>query len=228
MRHKVLIIILMIFSISIASATEILPLRWGYVNFAPFHYSENGKVIGSIAEKIDDIFKKSGIEYSSFELPNKRVKLYIEQGKVEFTTVIESFISNPNQFLKTEKPVYKINLGAICLKSTYQISSLDHLKTLQLILMSGYTYGHDSLLDAQHGFDITTSAKNHEDAIKALTYKRGDCVLGYQSPFLVEETKYPETHFYFYKINELPVYLYLNKKVPNADSIMQSINQYNQ
>lgn len=227
MRHNALIIILIFFSISFVSASQSLPLRWGYVNFAPYHYGEGRKVIGSIAEKIDDIFKKLGLEYSAYELPNKRAKLYIEQGKVDFTTVIESFISNPRLFLKTEKPVYKINLGAICLKNIYQISSLDHLKSLQLILISGYTYGQDSLFDAKNGYDIVMSAKNHEDAIKALTYKRGDCVLGYQAPFLVEEIKYPDTHFYFYKISELPVYLYLNKNVHDADSIMQAINQLN-
>lgn len=228
MLCKVLITALMIFSASFASASQILPLRWGYVDFAPFHYSENGQVVGSIAEKIDYIFKKAGLEYSALELPNKRAKLYIDQGKVEFTAVIESFITNPSLFLKSDQPVYNVNLGAICLNSTYQISSLDHLKNVQLIVMSGYTYGQDRLLDVNNGFDIAMSAKNHEDAIKALTYKRGDCVLGYQSPFLVEEIKYPETDFYFYKLSELSVYLYLNKEFPNAQGIMQVINQYNQ
>ena len=225
MRLNVLIKILTVFSISLMSAAESQPLKWGYVNFAPYHYSENNKVEGSIAKQVESIFKKAGIEYSAFELPNKRVKLYIEQGYIDFTTVIDSFISNPNLFLKSDLPIYKVNLGAICLKSTHQISSLDHLKNLQLILMSGYTYGQDRILDDNNGFDIAMSAKNHENAIKALTYKRGDCVLGYQSPFLVEEIKYPETDFYFYLINELPVYLYLNKNVPNAHSIMQTINE---
>ena len=211
MRLRVLIVILIIFSISLISAAKIPPLKWGYVNFAPYHYSENNKVKGSIAEEVDYIFKKAGIEYSAFELPNKRVKLFIEQGNIDFTTVIDSFISNPKLFLKSERPIYKVNLGAICLKSTHQISNLDQLKNLPLILMNGYTYGQDRILDESNGFDIAMSAKNHENAIKALTYNRGDCVLGYLSPFLVEEIKYPKTDFYFYLISELPVYLYLNK-----------------
>jgi ABC-type amino acid transport substrate-binding protein len=215
-------------TIPFASADEFQPLRWGYVEFPPYHYSENGKVVGAIAEKVDYIFKQTKIEYSAFVFPNKRVKLYIEKGEIDFTVVIDSFISDPSLFLKTEQPVYKIKLGAICLKNTHQINKLDDLKSLKLILMSGYTYGQDRVFDAKNGFNIAISASNHESAIKALAYKRADCVLGYQSPFLVEELKYPETHFYFYLINELPAYLYLFKNTPNAISIMKEINQYNQ
>jgi len=227
MRTSVLMALLMFFSKFSLATKDVQSLRWGYVNFAPFHYSEDNKVLGSIAEKIDYIFNKAGIEYSAIEFPNKRVKLYIEQGKIDFTAVIDSFISSPDQFLKTQRPVYTINLGAICLKNSHQISSLEHLKDFQLIVMSGYTYGQEKLIDNKNGFDIAMSAINHEKAIKALTYKRGDCVLGYQAPFLVEEIKYPKTNFYFYPIDALPVYLYLNKDVPNASSIMQVINQYN-
>ena len=215
-------------TVSFATADEIQPLKWGYVEFPPYHYSENGKVVGAIAEKVDYIFKQTKIEYAAFVFPNKRVKLYIENGEIDFTVVIDSFISNPNLFLKTEQPVYKIKLGAICLKNTHQINKLDDLKSLKLILMSGYTYGQERALDETNGFNIAISASNHESAIKALAYKRADCVLGYQSPFQVEELKYPETHFYFYLINELPTYLYLFKNIPNAKSIMQEINKYNQ
>jgi len=227
MRLSATITLLMFFSLSCLAGEKNQPLRWGYVNFAPYHSSENGDVVGSIAEKIDLLFKKAEIQYTASELPNKRVKLYIEQGDIDITAVIESFISSPELFFRSNLPVYTIKLGAICLRDNLQINSLEQLKKLEIILMSGYTYGHDKLLNDQNGFNIALSAKNHESAIKALIRKRADCVLGYMSPINVEALKYTEDNLYFYPIGELPVYLYLNKTVPNAINIMKSINQNN-
>ena len=227
MRHSWLVLLCILFSTSCFSAEKIQPLKWGYVEFPPYHYNDNGKVVGAIADKVDFILKQTQIEYSAFVFPNKRVKYYSENGEIDFTVVIDSFISNPSLFLKSEQPVYKIKLGAICLKSTHEIDSFDDLKKLKLILMSGYTYGQQSALDEKNGFNIALLASNHENAIKALAYKRAECVLGYHSPFLVEDLKYPETDFYFYLINELPTYFYLLKDIPNAELIIQKINQYN-
>ncbi|MGS2720305.1 hypothetical protein [Paraglaciecola aestuariivivens] len=210
-----------------ALASQSAKLKWGYVNFAPYHYSENGQVLGTIAEKVEHIFSQTGLSYSAYELPNKRTKLYIEQGKVDFTIVIDSFISTPEQFLKSQKPVYFIVLGAICNQDAWQIQTLDDLKARELILISGYTYGQQQALSKELGYTINMQAKNHADAIKALTYNRGECVLGYQAPFTVEEVKYPNDNFYFYQLNALPVYLYLNKNVQDSSAIMQIINQYN-
>ncbi|KTF17907.1 substrate-binding periplasmic protein [Pseudoalteromonas sp. H105] len=218
---------LAIFSSQNAYATEqSQALTWGYVNFAPYHYNDKGNVTGFIADHIKSIFKDSNLSFSAVELPNKRTKLYIENGKVDFSTVIESFISNPSDFLKSDLPVYHIILGAVCLKDTHEIKHIDDLKKTRLILLSGYTYGTDKQLDEKNGFNIELSAQNHDSAILALKYKRADCVLGYKSPTDVEKEKHPNLNLTFYKINEFPVYLFLNKKVVNATVIMDTINQH--
>ena len=70
-------------TIPFASADEFQPLRWGYVEFPPYHYSENGKVVGAIAEKVDYIFKQTKIEYSAFVFPNKtRQVIYRKREKL--------------------------------------------------------------------------------------------------------------------------------------------------
>lgn len=211
---------------NIAVPKQARELTWGYVNFAPYHYSENGIVTGVIADQLNEIFKNSNLSYSAVELPNKRTKLYIEQGRVDFSTVIESFITNSDYFLKSDLPIYNIVLGAVCLADSYKINNLEDLKPLRLILLSGYTYGTRKQLNEENGFNIELKAQNHYSAIKALQYKRADCVLAYQSPTLVETEKYPNLELTFYKINEFPVYLFLNKQVENSQSVMEIINKH--
>jgi len=225
-RFCLLVIVAICFSQRVYASDQSTILSWGYVNFAPYHYNDQGRVKGLIADQVRSIFKDSNLTFSAVELPNKRTKLYIDNGKVDFSTVIESFISNPNDFLKSGLPIYHIALGAICLKDTYKISHIDDLRKIRLILLSGYTYGTDRQLDEESGFNVELRAQNHDNAILALKYKRADCVLGYKSPSDVEKAKHPDLDLTFYKINEFPVYLFLNKKVANATVIMDTINQH--
>lgn len=227
MRTSLLSTLLLLISLSCLADEKGRPLKWGFVSFPPYHSNENGEVVGSIAEKINFVFEKAKIEYSAAELPNKRVKLYIERGNIDFTTVIESFISSPELYFRSELPVYRIKLSAICLKDNLQISNLEDLKKLEMILISGYTYGQSKVINDQNGFNVALLAKNHENAVNALIFKRADCALGYTLPFNVEKLKHTETNLHLYPIGELPVYLYLNKTVPNAIHIMQTINQNN-
>jgi len=214
------------FNLEAFAANVQRPLTWGYVNFAPYHYSENANVAGVIAQQVKLIFEDTKLTYSAVELPNKRAKLYITQGRVDFSTVIESFISTPDDFLKSNLPIYRIVLGAVCLNDSFDIQQLNDLKKLRLILLSGYTYGTKRQINEQSGFNIELHAQNHDSAIKALKYKRADCVLGYESPTRVEQAKHPDLRLTFYKIDEFPVYLYLNKQVKNAPNIMDTINQH--
>lgn len=209
------------------SAATFPKLKWGYVNFPPYHYGQNDKVTGTVATKIDRIFKQANLSYEATELPNKRTQVYIQEGIADFTIVIDSFIPNKAQFLKSKSPIYHIVLGAICSKENKQISSIEDLKSIDVILMSGYTYGLKKGYWIDNGFNITMQANNHADAIKALTYERGECVLGYQAPFLVERKAFPEHDFYFYPISAMPVHLFLNKKVNEAQEIMEQIDKFN-
>ncbi|WP_169726080.1 substrate-binding periplasmic protein [Aestuariibacter salexigens] len=200
-------------------------LTWGYVNFAPYHYDVDGKVQGLIADRVERLFKQVDLHYNAVELPAKRAQLYIEQGKVDFSTVIDSFIPTPEKFFKSDAPVYTIKLGAICLQPNLSISSFSDLKRYPVILISGYTYGTDKTFTRKDGYQITVEAQTHENAIKALIFERGECVLGYYGPFQYENAKYPEQQFHFYQIQQLPVHLFLSKDAPGAESIITTINR---
>jgi len=226
MNRLYLIAMLFFFNPAAFATNDSRSLTWGYVNFAPYHYIENENVAGVIAQQVKYIFNDAKLTYSAVELPNKRAKLYITQGRVDFSTVIESFISTPNNFLKSNLPIYRIVLGAVCLDDSLNIKELNDLKQLRLILLSGYTYGTQKQINEQSGYNIELHAQNHDSAVKALKYKRADCVLGYESPTRVEQAKHADLKLTFYKIDEFPVYLYLNKQVKNAPHIMDTINQH--
>lgn len=221
-----LALILTLFSFSSVSASKYPPLTWGYIDFKPYHYTLNNVPHGLLVEKVNALFKKADLDYSSIKLPSKRVQVYIEQNQVDFATVIESFIKTPESFIKSEFPIFKITLGAICTDSSIKINRVDDLKNFRLILLAGYSYGQDSLINKRNGFNIVSSTQDHYSAIQALIYNRGDCVLGYLQPFLVEKEKYSGIDLTFNKLDEFPVYLYLRKEVNHAESIMKAINQH--
>jgi hypothetical protein len=52
----------------------------------------------------------------------------LEQGRVDFTIVIESYVNQPGNYLKSELPFYLIKLGAVCHNKNYKIESIDDLK----------------------------------------------------------------------------------------------------
>lgn len=205
-------------------ATQIMPLNWGYINFNPYHFNDNDKVEGEIADVVEQIFKKAQLRYTPIQLPNKRAKLYLEQGRVDFTIVIESYVNQPNNYLKSKLPFYLIKLGAVCRNKNYNIQSVDDLKGIRLILLTGYSCGLDFELNEQNGFNVVLKAENHFQALRALEYDRGDCALGYKGPFQAEDYDQSKLNLHFFPMDEFPVYLYLNKKAANADDVMKRIN----
>ncbi|WP_206486328.1 transporter substrate-binding domain-containing protein [Thalassotalea sp. G2M2-11] len=225
MRTNLITILLMvILNINVAAAKFTTDLSWGYIDFKPYHYSVNNKVQGKIAETVEQIFTNANLNYSTVKLPNKRAKYYVDQGRIGFTTVIESFVKNSSLYLRSTKPIYTITLGAICLDEISKINTIDDLKEIKLILLSGYTYGLDKKIDNTEGYKVVLQAQNHESAIKALIHNRADCVLGYEGPFLVEKAIHQDVKFYFHQIDSLPVYLFLNKNIANSSEIMKLIN----
>ncbi|NVK23946.1 MAG: transporter substrate-binding domain-containing protein [Gammaproteobacteria bacterium] len=225
MRSSIFVVfILFIFLQPAMAANTGQLLTWGYVNFPPYHYDNNGKVQGAIADQINAIFKSTNLEYSAVELPAKRARLYIEEGRVDFSTVIETFMTHSNKFLKSDLPIYRIRLGAICQKDSLSISNIADLREFELIIIAGYSYGLEDKIDVKSGYDVVLSAQHHKQAINALIHNRGDCFLGYEGPYLSEKEKLPSHSMTFYLIEEFPVYLYLNKRHDNAERVMRIIN----
>jgi hypothetical protein len=224
MNWKVTCLIPLLLSSKAFGETINVPLKWGYVDFPPFHYSENNEVKGLIAEKVANLFHYTGHHYKAYQLPNKRAKLFIDQGKVDFSTVIDSFIMSPDQFIKSKQPIYDIELGALCDNSISEASSFKALKNTSLILISGYSYGLEYPLTQSKDFNVMVSVQNHASAVSALKHQRAKCALGYRAPFeqlMLEEDK---KLFNFHTIDVLPVYIYLNKQVNDAVKIMTAID----
>jgi ABC-type amino acid transport substrate-binding protein len=220
------IIIALLLYLPITHAEEQASLVWGFVRFEPYNYIQDGKVTGDVALKLNKIMTQAGIAYSPLELPNQRAKIYRQDGKIDLLVVIESFISNPDNFLRSRSPIHEIELGALCATSRVKITNKEDLGSVSLILISAYSYGN--LLDDKRQINISMSANNHENAVKALLRKRADCALGYKAAFVAEQNKNPQVRFEFTPLATFPVFIYLNKQVPNATTLMDKINQFNQ
>lgn len=206
-------------------ASNVKILNWGYVRFPPYHYDENSTVKGIIVDRIDYLFDNAKLNYQAMQLPNKRAKRFIDEGKVDFSTVIESFILAPNKFIRSKRPLYEIKLGAICSDAHTKIDSLNSLQTFSLIKIAGYTYGLDYELNEKTGFNVAVEVRDHEAAIKAISYQRAQCILGYESPYLLEVAKRNmDKKLYFHLIDTYPVYFYLNRKVTDSNKIMFAID----
>ncbi len=202
------------------------PLTWSYVTFYPYTYTENGQPKGLVAERVKQLFNHAGISYRAIELPNRRLQKRVLQGQVDFTVVIPSFIQDSEHFLVSELPLASIKLQVYTLSAERNIQRLSDLEGYPLILISGYSYGgRRTLVEHSDKYDVSAEVENHEAGIKALLANRGDYLLGYEKAAQAALELQDSQPVYSYTIENLDVYLYLSKSVPDATHIMAIINE---
>ncbi|MDX1588648.1 MAG: transporter substrate-binding domain-containing protein [Oleiphilaceae bacterium] len=158
-------------------------LKAAYVEFAPYIYTgDDGQATGSVKQLSDRVARKAGYRLEWQALPIKRVKLYLQRGKVDLWLGIAGQPHLQPLIMETRVPLAKVTLSAYHRPYQSPVETIGDLRGQSLILISGYSYLgllEGVLADPGTQHD---SAPNHEAGLKMLTMGRGDYLLNYDEP----------------------------------------------
>tara|TARA_R110000737_G_scaffold61057_2_gene88007 strand:- start:8663 stop:9418 length:756 start_codon:yes stop_codon:yes gene_type:complete len=200
-----------------------LLLQWGFVHFPPLIYlDEEKKPKGDLAELMAAISLDSGIPYKAMLFPNIRAIFNLNQQQINFAIAAKSLVNNENNFLISRFPVAEIQLRTLWRTGTKPVHSIEDLMAKRLILLRGYTYGGIRAKVEQiseNNFEV----ENHERALTALKFKRGDYAIVYKSASEYSMSMAAKTDFEYSIIGTVELFFILNAKVPYAEQIMQRL-----
>jgi ABC-type amino acid transport substrate-binding protein len=182
---------------------------------------------GTVADRLTKVFSVAGLTYNAVELPNRRLRLLSEQKDIDFAVAIPTFLNDTELYLRSKEPLGTIKLQVVSETEHKNINSIADIKGRELIIISGYSYGGKiDLLKNRREFIVSTMVESHKAGIKALKAGRGKFFLGYKLPIsMIEQKLQLKKALFKYQIDEIPMYLYLDKQTPDAQKVMKKINQ---
>ncbi|WP_100644380.1 substrate-binding periplasmic protein [Alteromonas facilis] len=220
-----------IFSVN-ASALPQWPqvLHWGYFNFPPLLYTDQaGRLTGPLAERVKRVLENANVPYQTIEYPNKRTKLMMNDGRINFNVMAKSFLIDPQSNVISDFPILETSIGVYWQAGTAPLTSLDDLQGKSVILISGFSYGEirqqieSSALNIKSAMEV----ENHARGLQALLFKRADYFLGYTEPSNTEIETQSLQGISSMKVGAVDVYMIVSREMENADKLMRRLeNSY--
>lgn len=195
--------------------TEDTKLIAGYDIAKPFHYLENGKLIGIDIEILESVIDKTGYTIEYIELPWARTLLNVEKGQVDIA-IGAGFNESRTQWGYYSLPYKHINHWLYTKKEHFDhITSIDDFLNSGLILgiIIGWGYPIEIKLEISKELykDQLVKGKNIEQLLKLLELGRIDGLIAIPEMLdqpLVPRAKYKEDlYFIFSKSSVKPDYV---------------------
>ncbi|MBE1299090.1 MAG: transporter substrate-binding domain-containing protein [Alteromonadaceae bacterium] len=190
--------------------------------FPPYAYFDiDGNLSGIWIKQLEPLLQEAEIEFKAINTPIKRFYSSIATGKVELAALPKGMPGMENVLL-SEKPFAHFDLRVFWLFDKPEISTLAHLAGQRVVLIKGYSYGgylQQSLDEAQRGQFVVV--ENQLEAIKLLLADKADYVLGYWAMMDYLQKNFPDTQLNNHKVSEIPIFLAIHNRTPNANAIMQ-------
>jgi hypothetical protein len=206
-------------------------LRWGFTPYHPYIYQNaNGDMRGSWAKRIENLAHKANILLSPVKFDVSQMQSRLDDESVHFYTGIKKLIENSDAFLVSETPVQSIELIAYSYGPHSGFKQVSDLKNQHVIVLKGLTYNgiRDWIDDPRHNVTIANEVTDYDEAFRALKKLKKGYFLGYRAPatatlrFLPQWLKRDLKETTFERFHR---FVFIRKTTPNADNIMQRINQ---
>lgn len=223
---KFSIFIFLFFSISVHSATyKEEALTVGYVEFPPLSYTNaDGKADGSLIHLATKLLNTSGHQYKFIALPSKRVMAYLPTGVIDLWIGIDTHEKLRDFAIVGKQIISKIKLNIYSTNIQNKVVLAD-LNNKSVIIIRGFNYG--GILNYLNNQDnkITTFITNtHHSAFNMLLAKRSPYMIAYEAPVNIELEK-QKINLHSSEIFELPLYLTISKKTPNAEALLKRLEE---
>ena len=201
------------------TATDIEPVRMGYVHLPPLSYTKNGKPAGLRIEIAHKLFAILDLKYEMIEMPVLRGIRDFTAGRVHVTmAAIGPKLAAIGMASKRPAGVVRLSLYSMRLE---QPLSLENLTDAKLILVKGFTYG--GLIQQQKFLQKTNTlleAMDHQSAFSMLKAGRAEYLLGYARPSSLAMQGIDLQNVGRQLVEEIPFYIFVSRNAPQPEKLL--------
>ena len=214
---------------SLAFAADQQPLvKVGVMDFPPFYEVVSHRPVrGVMLAPIDKLMREAGLRYRIDGYPAKRLYRNLASGESHFFIGIKGVPEYEGKVYLSPSPVNIIRLQLYRLPTTRPLATLPELAGKDLIVIRGYRYaGLLNKLQTLQPAIVLHPANDHKQALMMLKAGRGDYLLDYSLAvdYTQRSLEEPIT-MEVLMIKELPLFLLVSKKAPDAEALMARLNR---
>lgn len=219
----------MSFQLFQAEANQVPPVRtlkFALIDFPPYYIINGGKIQGSMVEKIYQMINDAGFKPEPYPLPLKRIPQELAAGKIDlWIGVAEQPVLKEGAFIG-KMVVLKLRLSTWSLGQNIKISSLEDFKKHPVALITPFSYGTlaEKIKAPQSGIKYF-EAKDINQAYQILANGRADLLLQFDDLMELWLKENPEKILRKNAYDELPCYIMISKKTPDAAEILKRLEK---
>lgn len=198
------------------------PVTYFYSNLPPFEYTNSdGAAEGLGISHVDKVLRQAGFQ-PTFEFYSLSRGLQALENHIDFSAVVAPTPAQRQTLKISTAPVYLAELGVVRLRSSKRLSSLEQLQHYPYLALSETRFAFlqerpELAAFAVKRYDISSQ----QDAYRLLLSGRYDYYLCYHASDVALSNPMLE----FDRFEQLPVYLMLSRQHPDADRLMQRVDQ---
>ena len=197
-------------------------LEYGYPEQAPRVYTDaQGRPAGFYPRLLDEMMRRAGLRWHATSFPAPRLMHNLQSGETSLSILVKNPLLETCCLYST-RPVWNDKLRAYWTGAKPAIAGKEDLNGKTVIVLAGFSYGGliDYLKEPAHNVSLQT-AESHKAAFDMLRAGRADYLLDYEeaAQFQVLD-KAPLTDMHSGIVDNVQMYLVLNKTYPDAATLM--------
>lgn len=211
-------------------AQESKVLIIGHDDFPPIAYiDEFGNSQGNLLDYAQQVFNQLGYSVKFRPLPSARLFRELINGKVHVWIGAKGKPPLKNHVLESKRPISQITLALYYHPDLEPPVLPASLQNQKIIAIRGFSYWDKVnawLSDETLNIELVKSA-SHTSAIAMLLKKRSNFLLSYQEPMLFtkEQLGIDMLSIPSIKLKQIPMGFIISKRHPQAQEILQGIDQ---
>ncbi len=186
-------------------------------------HDANGEPSNPLLRVAEFLTQQSNTPMTSATYPAARLFQRLHSGSVTFTLLV-----NAPQLeaccITSRKPIYSTTIRVYRWQSEAAVTSPSDLIGKRIITLRGYSYGQlKHVLEDPVNRIIRYATDTHRSAFSMLAVKRAHYLLDYAGPAEEILQAQPIPGVTYDTLTTVPIYIVLNKNVPNAEDLMQHL-----
>lgn len=198
------------------------PVTYFYSDLPPFEYTNSdGTAEGLGINRVGQLLRQAGFQ-PTFEFYSLSRGLQALENHIDFSAVVAPTPAQRQTLKISTAPVYLAELGVVRLRSSKRLSSLEQLQHYPYLALSETRFAFLQQRPELAAFAVKRyDINSQQDAYRLLLSGRYDYYLCYHA----SEVALSNPMLVFDSFEQQPVYLVLSRQHPDADRLMQRVDQ---
>ena len=208
-----------------ASALQLEPVKFVYLNFPPHTYTVKGVPTGHFLDLTRMVLEDTGHKFEIMELPASRLYNRLESGNVHI------FLGPPSgagpkkgSVIIGSLPIGRVSVSLYWLPTTKPIM-FDGLINTSVITIKGFVYANRLGELRQRKTVRILETPSHKAAAAMLHAGRAPYVMDYEKPFELALQKMQKTGVTSTQVYSFPVVFYVSKAAENPTKLLQMLEK---